>query len=275
MRRFWVVVVCLSAASAQAQDADAGLVEPVDAGAPAAPVVASPLPVAVAPLPAPAPVPLTAAARMKGHLGFGFLGTAPVLQASEDLTMSSFGGSAPAPFVRVSVPILGLRWWTPVTRLGLEFGLGAMVSAPSSELPVANGSDIETGPTTTELLFQFSAPIMLASTEHTIVFIAPELRMGRSTKTTGDLKDVLLSMTWDACLKAGVEIFFSFIGLPNLSLEAGVRAGFTHEVRTFTSTAPLNGPAREGRRSLSRFSTSLVANPWDLFTSTLSARYYF
>lgn len=85
----------------------------------------------------------------------------------------------------------------------------------------------------------------------------------------------LLSMTWEASLRAGVEIFFSFIGLPNLSLEAGVRAGLTHELRTFTSSAPLGGMEREGRRTLTRFTTSLVANPWDLFTSTLSARYYF
>ena len=261
-----LVMLCLSASLANAQEADAGL-EPADAGAP---VVAAPVVVSVAVTP-----PATALERMRGRFGFGFLGTAPVLQASDDLTSSSFGPPTAAPFVRVMVPMLGVRWWTPVSRLGLEVGLGAMVSSAGAELPLANGSDIQTGPTTTELLFSVSAPIVLGSTEHTLIFLAPELRLGRSTKSTGDMTRPLLSMTWEASLRAGVEIFFSFIGLPNLSLEAGVRAGLTHELRTFTSSAPLGGMEREGRRTLTRFTTSLVANPWDLFTSTLSARYYF
>jgi hypothetical protein len=229
--------------------------------------------------PAPAPVTVvakTARERMKGRVGFGFLGTAPVLQADNDTpSMTTFPPSVSTPFKRVSVPMLGVRWWTPVQWLGLEVGLGAMISASGSDIPTANGSNITDGPTTTELLFHFSAPLALASTEHTIVFIAPELRIGRSTETTGDPRNALLSMTYDVSLKAGVEIFFSFINLPNLSLEAGVRAGVIHELRTFPISAPLSGPVQEGRRTETRFATSLVANPWDLFTSTLAARYYF
>lgn len=281
--RLIMVVVALWCARALAQDAAAGALEPVDAGVeappppPAAKIAIAPAPPVPAAAPPPAaPAPLSARARMKGHLGFGFLGTSPVLQATDDsVGPITFPGAPAAPFVRISVPMVGVRWWTPLERLGLEVGLGVMVSTASGEVPVTNGSNITDGPTTTELLLHLSAPIVLGSTEHTIVFLAPELRVGRSTRTTGDPREPLLAMTWDASLKAGVEVFFSFIGLSNLSLEAGVRAGFTHEVRTFTVSSPLGGEPREGQRSLSRFATSLVANPWDLFTGTLAARYYF
>jgi hypothetical protein len=80
--------------------------------------------------------------------------------------------------------------------------------------------------------------------------------------------------TLDLSVKGGVEIFFSFIGLPNLSIEAGVRAGVVHEVRSTVTVRPLQGDVVTSS-SETRFATTLVANPWDLFTSTLAARYYF
>jgi hypothetical protein len=265
MRRLVGLALLLSA-HAFADRYSGGVVEE-----PVAPKESTP-PAVTPPLPQ---VAKTARERMLGRAGFGFLGTAPVLQADSEVRMPMVPGPTSPAFRRVSVPMVGLRWWTPLQWLGLEVGLGAMVSASASEIPGVNGSNPTDGPTTTELLFHFSAPLALASTEHTIVFLAPELRIGRSTESTGDPRNPLLSMTWDVSLKAGVEIFFSFIGLPNLSLEAGVRAGLIHEIRTFPVASPLSGPVQEGRRTQTRFATSLVANPWDLFTSTLAARYYF
>ena len=258
-----MMVVCLVSAQAFAGYTGGFVEEPSDPP-PETPVVAPPVVVAK-----------TARQRLKNRAGFGFLGTAPVLQADSDTPVSMFPGMPSNAFKRVSVPMLGIRWWTPVPWLGLEFGIGAMVSAAATDVPTANGSNIMDGPTTTELLFHFSAPLAIASTEHTIVFIAPEFRIGRSTESTGDTRNPLLSMNYDISLKAGVEVFFSIINLPNLSLEAGVRAGLVHEIRTFPVGAPLGGPIQEGRRTETRFATSLVANPWDLFTSTLAARYYF
>lgn len=280
--RLLLGLVVLSGAQALAQELEAGMTADAgvalestatDAGSLGKPVAAE-APALAGAKPVVQAAPPSARARLLGRFGFGFLGTVPVLQAAEDVPPMFPGGPA-APFSRVSVPMLGVRWWTPLERLGVELGVGAMVSASASDLPVANGSDVMSGPTTVELALHLSAPIVLGSTEHTIVFVAPELRVGRSTLSTGDTRPPLLAMTWSAGLKAGVELFFSFIGLTNLSLEAGVRAGFTHEVRFFTVQGPLGGPPREGTRSESRFSTSLVANPWDLFTGTLAARYYF
>ena len=85
---------------------------------------------------------------------------------------------------------------------------------------------------------------------------------------------MVTASTFELSLKGGVEIFFSFIGLDNLSIEAGVRAGLVHELRSLVQVLPLQGETT-AVFTQTRFSTSLIANPWDLFTSTLAARYYF
>ena len=214
------------------------------------------------------PAPLSARDRMLGTWGFGFLGTGSVLKAAVDQ------GTFTQPTLRTTVPLLGVRWWTPWRRLGLEVGVGVMVSGSHNDLPtqLMPAGD---GPATTEFLFHFSAPVVLGSTQHVIVFIAPEARAGFSRfQPDGSGAGVVTASTLDFSLKGGVEIFFSFIGLPNLSIEAGVRAGVVHELRATVTTLPLEGD-RVSTSSETRFATTLVANPWDLFTSTLAARYYF
>lgn len=215
--------------------------------------------------------PPSARERMLNTWGFGFLGTSSVFKATPAITMGQFGA---VQVDRSTVPMLGVRWWTPFKRLGLELGVGAMVSGSYSDVAMPGMTPGE-GPTTTEFLVHVSAPLVLGSTQHTIVFLAPEARAGLSrfqpdTSGTG----VLTATTLDFSLKAGVEIFFSFLGLPNLSIEAGVRAGLVYEARQFVTSRPLQGDL-VSVSSQTRFQTSLIANPWDLFTSTLAARYYF
>lgn len=256
-----VVLVALS----QSEDAGVVVVEPVvvDAGV-------------VAPAAAPVPAPVVAVVekpsareRRLGSLGFGFLGTTNVLQARFVAPITS-----PTPvFNTTTVPLIGVRWWTPAYRLGLEFGFGAMVIATDSSEPQSMFA--ANSPTTLEFAWHASMPIVLGSTEHIIFFVAPEFRVGHSTWTMkNEMGTPPNAWTVEASAKGGVEIFFSFIGLDNLSIEAGIRAGLTHQVRTSYSTSPLQSET-PGTLSMTRFSTNLVANPWDLFTSTLAARYYF
>lgn len=251
-----------------AQSEDAGVVvEPMisDAGTV---VVAPP-----APAPTPAPVVVTPPAkpsareRRLGSVGFGFLGTTTVAQAR----LSSPSMETRPVFTTTTVPLLGVRWWTPNPRIGFEVGFGAMVTTyDGTEQQV-----IAATPTTAEFAWHASLPIVLGSTEHVIFFVAPELRVGHSTWTVkNEVGTPPNGWTIEASAKGGVEIFFSFIGLDNLSVEAGIRAGVTHQVRTSYTTSPLQ-PETASTISQTRFSTNLVANPWDLFTSTLAARYYF
>lgn len=256
-----------------AQSEDAGVVvEPVnnDAGVVEVAPVAAPAPVAAAPV-SPVVVVARPSARERrlGSLGFGFLGTTNVLQAR--FIAPGLGGTAQL-FNTTTVPLLGLRWWTPEYRLGLEFGFGAMVTATDSSEPQAM---VGATPTTLEFAWHASMPVVLGSTEHIIFFVAPEVRVGHSTWTVkNEMGTPPNGWTVEVSAKGGVEIFFSFIGLDNLSIEAGIRAGLTHQVRTNYASSPLQAEAPI-TNSLTRFSTNLVANPWDLFTSTLAARYYF
>lgn len=207
---------------------------------------------------------LAARARLSGAWGFGFFGTAPVLRA---VPGTDSNGER---IDYASVPLLGLRHWTRgATTAGLEVGVGVMVSSASAT--GAQGSNPAAGPSSLELLLHLSAPIVVASTTHTIVFVAPEARFGFSyfdADSSG--VGVVTATTLNVGVKGGIEIFFSFLGLPNLSLEAGVRAGLTHEWRSFAVSS-----TEFASVSQTHFATSLVANPWDLFTSSLAARYYF
>lgn len=261
MRRLVCVLTLISAAAfAQSESVP-------DAGVPETPkqvVVLEPPPAAKPP-----PEPPSARDRLGSSFGIGFLGTANVFKAQADVN------GLPLPIQRTTVPVLGARWWTPIRRIGVELGLGAMVSGSYSDAPMIPGGAVGDGPATTEMLVHLSVPLMLASTRHTILFVAPEFRFGYSRfqpDTTGN--GVVTASTIDASLKAGVEIFFSFIGLDNLSIEAGVRAGLTYEARYVVTSLPLE-PVITAVTSQTRFTTSLIANPWDLFTSTLAARYYF
>lgn len=282
MNRLVCLVGLVLASFVRAQEADAGVVEPPPVQVPVPVPVPAVAPVAPTP-PAPAPAPAVASPaprpsardRRLGSFGFGFLGTTSVLRSRPIINQDPFTGRPTTTEQRSTVPVLGVRWWTPWQRLGLELGVGVMVSTTSAEQVVANGLDLTPGPETFEWVVHASAPLVLGSTEHMIFFVAPEVRAARSSITTGGgMATPDFAWTVDFSAKAGVEIFFSFIGLDNLSIEAGVRLGLTHEFRSSTLSTPLQ-PERFNTSTSTRFATSLVANPWDLFTSTLAARYYF
>ncbi|MFO0595149.1 MAG: hypothetical protein U0228_07590 [Myxococcaceae bacterium] len=223
--------------------------------------------------PTPPPEPPSARDRRLGSLGIGFLGTANVFKAQPDNLVGPLGQLTVVQ--RTTVPILGVRFWMKQWRLGLEAGVGAMVSGSYSDAPVMPGGQLGEGPATTELLLHLSVPIALASTQHVILFIAPEFRGGFSRfQPDASGAGVVTAGTYDVSAKVGAEIFFSFLGLDNLSIEAGVRLGVVHEARYVVTSLPLQ-PVNTAVSSQTRFSTSLIANPWDLFTSTLAAKYYF
>jgi hypothetical protein len=83
-------------------------------------------------------------------------------------------------------------------------------------------------------------PIAVASTQHVIVLLAPEFRAGFSTTTSGGSNEATGSLL-ELALRGGVELFFSFIGVPELSLEAAVRVGVAREAQGFSFISPL-GP---------------------------------
>ena len=211
------------------------------------------VPPAMDPAPRPAPPVATARERRSGTVGLGYLGLAAVTPPSP---VSGLGGLIG--IFRVQVPMLGGRWWFRGSPLGLDLGLGAMASTRSDFISP-----------NFQVVAHVGLPIAVASTQHVIVLLAPEFRAGFSILTdsgTGATASLL-----ELALRGGVELFFGFIGVSELSLEASVRVGVAREAQTVSFSRFGGGSSSENYR----FSTSLAGDGASIIASTLSLRYYF
>ena len=254
-------------AGVEVQPLDAGAAGLVDAVATPAPTSASTPPVATAPL--------TARQRRAGSVGVGFIGSASVMRAAATVVFDPTTGQPSTSEVRAVVPMLGLRWWTKNPVVGFEAGFGLMYSEGKVEQTNPNSVMVTDQPSTLEWVGHLGLPLAVVSGEHLIVVVSPEFRVGNSNRTVPSAKpDPNYAWTIDAGLRAGVEIFFSFIGLDRLSLEISARIGVTHEIRTLTSQGAL-GQNSSNTTTTTRFSTSLMGDPWAILSSAFALRYYF
>ncbi len=217
----------------------------------------------------PPPPPPTAREARSGTVGVGYLGLAGM-----NPLMASFlgggggGGLGSSVLLRVSAPILGVRWWFRDSRLGLDLGVGAMVTGGSDN----TGSLVNTP--SLQLVAHAGLPIALASTQHVIVLLAPELRAGYSTLLSQNNFELTGSLL-ELALRGAVELFFGFIGVPELSLEAAIRVGFIREATSLSNFAPLGPAGSMLTNETYRFSTSVSGDAGSIVASTLSLKYYF
>ncbi|MDP2271759.1 MAG: hypothetical protein Q8N23_33230 [Archangium sp.] len=215
----------------------------------------------------PMPPPPTARQARSGTVGVGYLGVAGMTPLFGGLG-GGLGGLGSLSAFRVSAPILGVRWWFRDSRLGLDLGLGAMVTAGSET------SGALTNTPSLQLVAHAGLPIAIASTQHVIVLLAPELRAGYST-LLNDGSFALTGSLLELALRGAVELFFGFIGVPELSLEAAIRVGFMREAQGLSNFAPLGPGGNTLTNETFRFSTSLSGDAGSVIASTLSLKYYF
>lgn len=273
--RLLAVVSWLVASAALAQDPAREDPEAARSFSPP-PRVAPPAPVA--------PVePPTAVVRLRNAVGIGFFGTSLI---DEPITGTFvFNGMGVVPPTALSVPLIGVRWWTPLSagplkRVGFEVAFGVAWLSGSRATINNNG---QLGNDTDEHLglgVHVGVPLAIASTEHTVVFIGPEYRFTSNTITpTGAVplmpgaRPGLVAKAFanDLSLRAGLEVFFGFIGLPNLSIETSVRLG----LRWLETTSLPNGQMGSAVVDDSvRANSSLVNNVFDLFTGSIAAKFY-
>jgi hypothetical protein len=74
----------------------------------------------------------------------------------------------------------------------------------------------------------------------------------------------------DIGARAGAEIHFGFIDIPQLSLQGSVGAAFAIDSVGFEDVA-----GEEYDASFTSIGTTLQDNPWNIFTSNVAAIYYF
>jgi len=191
------------------------------------------------------------------HFGIGYMGR-------RTITIDPVGPTT------VDAPIIGARYWLD-PLIGIDAGVGLLFS----------GGSTKTGDTSTDLqgftvfMLHGGVPLALAGSKHFSFQIIPELNFGiASSKTapgaggqTADLSGIHL----DIGARAGGEIQFGFIGIPELSLQAGVGLALNYD---HSKSTPSGGGAAFSRNTTA-LGTSVGNNPWNIFTSNIAALYYF
>jgi hypothetical protein len=189
-----------------------------------------------------------------GRLAIGYLGRNGVAIA---------GGPGFAPTV-IDAPVIGVRYWLS-DMIGIDAGLGFGLTSGSVK---TNGNSVD-NPSWHLFMLHGGVPLSLASAGHFSFQIVPELNLGfAGASATVMNTDVSVSgFHLDVGARAGAEIHFGFIGVPQLSLQGSVGARMSMDS---TGTDP-------GDNSTSNFSlaTTVGDNPWNIFTSNVAALYYF
>lgn len=203
--------------------------------------------------------------QMIGRLAVGYLGL-----ESMSIAAATPGAAGPA---TVNAPVVGVRYWLD-QMLGLDLGLGFSSTSSSSELDPP-GTEVN-GPSTTAFIIHAGVPLSLASDQHWSFQIVPELNVGFASGTVedgvGPGEDLDRSgFHLDVGARAGAEIHFGFIDLPQLSLQAGIGLRYVTE----TTEASGGSPETTFKTSSTAIGTTVGDNPWNIFTSNVAALYYF
>jgi hypothetical protein len=226
--------------------------------APAAP--AAPQAAQVAPAAAPAAADDTGPDQDQfvGHLGVTYFGISQLPIADQNGTQQT-----------ITAPVLGVRYWMK-RSLGLDLGVGFALSSGS----VTAGGTSASLPGQFGLAVHGGVPINLATGKHYAFQVIPETTLGftsGSFSPGGGAPDVSLSgFRFDIGARAGAEIHFGFIGIPQLALVASIGL-YIHD-QAWSATP--SGKPSTGESQLS-IATSVQNDPWSIFADNISAIYYF
>lgn len=195
--------------------------------------------------------------RMVRTFAIGYLGE------SELQTVDPMTGALAA----VDAPIIGGRYWL-TQRMGIDLGIGFSTGGQSVTV---NGMETKT-PDPFALALRVGVPFALLDTRHFVFEVIPEATVGFTSNTIDAAQaDFDVSSThFDLGARAGAEVHFGFIGIPQLALQAGVGLRFSHDGGSVDQ-----GGDEVVSFSSNRIATSLRGNPWDIFIGNIAALYYF
>jgi hypothetical protein len=196
-----------------------------------------------------------------GHFGVGYLGR-------QTMTI----GAARTP---IAAPVIGVRYWLS-DFLGIDAGLGLNYSG-GAQTTNADGADNVRKPGLFMHMIHVGVPLNFFSRGSFSFQLVPEMNFGWAfTGNQTDVDDNVIRDTglhFSAGAHAGAELQFGFIGIPELSLQGNVGLYVQHEggaTRVDDGTTNV----RTGDRTTT-FGTTLGPDPWDVFTGSIAAMYYF
>lgn len=203
-----------------------------------------------------------------GHIGVGWFGAGGVTL-----------GGGPAE-ITVSTPAIGVRYWLSDTiGLDVALGFGYTTVGGTVDAPVSGGgtSDIP-GQSGFALAVHGGVPISVYHGEHYSFQLVPEVDLGFGSGTifgpNPDNDVDVGAFFFQIGARAGAEIHFGFIGVPQLALQGtvGVALGFQSNTVEDDFGNP-DGSTITTSTGLT-FSTTVQDEPWDIFTGSIRAIYY-
>ncbi|HQP37551.1 MAG TPA: hypothetical protein PLI95_20340 [Polyangiaceae bacterium] len=238
-------------------------------------------------------------ALLVGAFGVGYLGAGDVPFPTNAATSTAGGiASMTATGSTLSAPVVGMRYWLS-DLIGLDVGVGFLSYGGSVKRHVGDLTNIVQADIKSDKVSQMGAvlhagvPLALHAEKHWVFQVVPELNVGFSSGTQkaeqvyippggtaiypNDIK--LSGMLFDFGVRAGTEIHFGFIGVPNLSLQAGI--GLMMQYRKFQAKGGGNPdpaastPDTTYAESSMTIGTSVQDSPWAIFTKNVAALYYF
>lgn len=195
-----------------------------------------------------------------GRLGLGWGGAPDLAVGTLDRT--------------IAAPSLAARYWG-TARFGMELGVGlSYVGATTAVQQPGSTSTERVEPTLWGFSVRLAAPIALSWGRHYTLVVIPETRVGWATvgaRTAPDEEsdDGGSGLTFELGARAGAELHFGFLGVPELALEATV--GLALQAVSVETTDGNTG-TKASRVSVT---TTAYDAPWDFFRTAVAARYYF
>ena len=169
----------------------------------------------------------------------------------------------------VTVPALGLRYWMN-PGMGLDVALGiAWTGGSTNSAGMSTDKNAVFG-----VLAQGGLPFVLSAHRHVNFELGPYLTLGYG-RTSAGMNSAYTTATdfnglrLDVGARGGFEVFFGFIGIPELALSATIGVQFEY-LRSAQSAS-----GTDATDTTLSISTTVQNNPWDIFTGNVSARYYF
>lgn len=186
------------------------------------------------------------------------------------------GGADPLP---LTVYTIGLRHWTkrplgPFRNWGWDAGVGLVFRRSSVTSPQAGVLESDDGPALSGYGLHLGLPLAVTHHRHATFELVPELDVIYAKEKIPALDaggDSTEYQGWSARLgaKAGFEIYFGFVGLPQLAIEASLGASLSYD-----SVKTTVGPIERSTRTWG-IQTLRGNEPWSVFTGSVAAMYHF
>ena len=195
--------------------------------------------------------------RFVGDFAIGFLGF-------QTINIADDTGAPTA----VNAPVIGGRYWLD-EGMGIDAGIGFSFASASTTTEAGDTTTETDDPQPAAFILHGGVPFALAASQYFVFELIPELNVGFAGNTIND--DELRGFHLDLGARAGAEVHFGFIDLPQLSLQAGIGVSLAYDSVSVTNDETDTSVSA----SRTSFGTNVGNDPWDIFTSSISALYYF